>query len=31
ELKIIEGTGHWLHAEKPDAFAMLCRRFLEQA
>jgi esterase len=28
ELKIIEGTGHWLHAEKPDTFAALCRRFL---
>ncbi|MDR9424643.1 MAG: alpha/beta fold hydrolase [Marinobacter sp.] len=30
ELKIIAGTGHWLHAEKPDTFAALCRRFLEQ-
>lgn len=30
ELKIIEGTGHWLHAEKADTFANLCRRFLEQ-
>ncbi len=30
ELKIIEGTGHWLHAEKPDTFAALCHRFLEQ-
>ncbi|MFO8142387.1 MAG: alpha/beta fold hydrolase [Marinobacter sp.] len=29
ELKIIEGTGHWLHAEKADTFAMLCRNFLE--
>ncbi|WP_166262301.1 alpha/beta fold hydrolase [Marinobacter salicampi] len=28
-LRIIEGTGHWLHAEKPDTFATLCRRFLE--
>ncbi|MDX5327535.1 MAG: alpha/beta fold hydrolase [Marinobacter sp.] len=28
ELKIIEGAGHWLHAEKPDTFAALCRRFL---
>ena len=28
ELRIIEGTGHWLHAEKPDTFAALCRRFL---
>lgn len=24
----IEGTGHWLHAEKPDEFARLCREFL---
>ena len=30
ELRIIEGTGHWLHAEKPDTFAALCRRFLER-
>jgi len=30
ELKIIEGAGHWLHAEKADTFATLCRRFLEQ-
>jgi len=30
ELKIIAGTGHWLHAEKPDTFATLCRRFLSQ-
>lgn len=29
ELKIIEGTGHWLHAEKADTFATLCRNFLE--
>ncbi len=29
ELKIIEGTGHWLHAEKADTFAKLCRSFLE--
>ena len=29
ELKIIEGTGHWLHAEKADTFAVLCRRFLK--
>lgn len=27
-LRIIQGTGHWLHAEKPDTFATLCRRFL---
>ncbi|MFL1407615.1 alpha/beta fold hydrolase [Marinobacter sp. M1N3S26] len=24
----IEGTGHWLHAEKPDEFARRCRDFL---
>lgn len=30
ELQIIEGTGHWLHAEKTDAFEALCRRFLKQ-
>lgn len=30
ELKIIEGTGHWLHAEKADTFANLCREFLAQ-
>ncbi|MBE0484681.1 alpha/beta fold hydrolase [Marinobacter sp.] len=29
DLKIIEGTGHWLHAEKADTFATLCRNFLE--
>ncbi|WP_404367672.1 alpha/beta fold hydrolase [Marinobacter sp.] len=29
ELRIIEGTGHWLHAEKPETFATLCRRFLQ--
>ncbi|GGC69874.1 alpha/beta fold hydrolase [Marinobacter halophilus] len=28
ELKIIQGTGHWLHAEKADTFATLCRKFL---
>ena len=28
ELRVITGTGHWLHAEKPDTFAALCRRFL---
>jgi esterase len=27
-LRIISGTGHWLHAEKPDIFANLCQRFL---
>lgn len=28
DLRIIEGTGHWLHAEKPDTFVALCRRFM---
>lgn len=28
DLRIITGTGHWLHAEKADSFAALCRRFL---
>ncbi len=27
-IKIIEGTGHWLHAEKPMVFNKLVRRFL---
>ncbi len=30
ELKIIEGAGHLLHAEKPDDFVALCRRFLSE-
>lgn len=30
ELQIIEGAGHWLHAEKTDAFEAMCRRFLKQ-
>jgi esterase len=28
EVRIIQGTGHWLHAEKADTFASLCRHFL---
>lgn len=28
ELRIIDGTGHWLHAEKSETFIALCRRFL---
>ncbi|MCX2980886.1 alpha/beta fold hydrolase [Halieaceae bacterium IMCC14734] len=28
QLKIIEGTGHWLHAEKPDLFNKVVLRFL---
>ena len=27
-MRIISNTGHWLHAEKPELFATLCRRFL---
>ncbi|MGQ4275687.1 alpha/beta fold hydrolase [Pseudidiomarina sp. E22-M8] len=30
DIKIIEGTGHWLHAEKPRIFNRLARGFLEQ-
>jgi esterase len=29
EIRIIQGTGHWLHAEKADLFASLSRRFLK--
>lgn len=28
EVKIVQGAGHWLHAEKTDTFVALCRRFL---
>lgn len=28
--KVIEGTGHWLHAEKPAAFNRLVERFLSE-
>ncbi|MCL6416161.1 alpha/beta fold hydrolase [Aestuariirhabdus sp. Z084] len=28
DLKIMSGTGHWLHAEKPDLFCNLALRFL---
>ncbi|WP_027852931.1 alpha/beta fold hydrolase [Marinobacterium litorale] len=27
--KVIEGTGHWLHAEKPGAFNRIVERFLD--
>lgn len=27
-MAVIEGAGHWLHAEKADEFAALCRDFL---
>lgn len=30
QLRIISGTDHWLHAEKPDTFAALCRQFLAE-
>lgn len=30
-LEIIEGTGHWLHAEKAVEFADVCRRFLRES
>ena len=29
QLRVIPGTGHWLHAEKPDLFSTLCERFLD--
>lgn len=29
-IKVIQGTGHWLHAEKPDAFNGIVERFLAQ-
>ncbi len=28
DCELSKGTGHWLHAEKADSFAALCRRFL---
>ncbi len=30
EIKIIPGTGHWLHAEKPTLFISTIKRFLEK-
>lgn len=30
EFKMIPGTGHWLHAEKPAAFTGLVKRFLSK-
>jgi esterase len=30
-LKVIEGAGHWLHAEKPTLFNQLVLRFLQQS
>ena len=29
-LKTIDGTGHWLHAEKPAVFARICLEFLDK-
>lgn len=29
QFKIIQGAGHWLHAEKPNAFNRLVEKFLE--
>ena len=29
-IRVIPGTSHWLHAEKPAEFASVCRRFLEE-
>ncbi|WP_369600694.1 alpha/beta fold hydrolase [Hahella sp. SMD15-11] len=31
QLKVIPGTGHWLHAEKPQLFARIVSRFLKEA
>lgn len=28
QLQVVEGTGHWLHAEKTDTFVELCHTFL---
>lgn len=28
QAKVIQGAGHWLHAEKPAAFVKICRDFL---
>ena len=28
KVRTIEGTGHWLHAEKPEMFARIVKRFL---
>ncbi len=30
-IKVINGTGHWLHAEKPELFCTLVRRFLSES
>ena len=28
QVRVLPGTGHWLHVEKPDAFNGIVRRFL---
>jgi len=28
KIKVINGTGHWLHSEKPDTFNLLVKQFL---
>jgi esterase len=30
EFKVLEGTSHWLHAEKPETFTGICQRFLQK-
>lgn len=30
EFVYIEGTGHWLHAEKPAEFLQICTKFLNK-
>ncbi len=30
EYKVIDGTSHWLHAEKPETFTGICHRFLQK-
>jgi pimeloyl-ACP methyl ester carboxylesterase len=31
KVETIEGSGHWLHAEKPDEFFLIASKFLENA
>ena len=31
QLKTINGTGHWVHSEKPEAVLQLIRSFLQTA
>ncbi|PIE43517.1 MAG: alpha/beta hydrolase [Gammaproteobacteria bacterium] len=30
ELRVIPKAGHWLHAEKPESFIQVCKRFLNK-